>query len=137
MNDNDRVSEYFAEYIRRGFRNIFEEQRRIAANKIYGKQAYRTDGTRRSRSGRLMKALENPTFSLDGSGSTLSASVNYPTYLRFLDMKRLGNYRIYNRPIWGILYKQTFRDIRFEYRTWLEDFTQRALTQAFQSINSK
>lgn len=137
MNDNNRVSEYFTEHIRRGFRNIFEEQRRIAANKIYGKQAYRTDGTRRSRSGTLMKALESPSFSLDGSGSTLSASVKYPTYLRFLDMKRLGNYRIYNRPIWGILYKQTFRDIRYEYRVWLDDFTQRTLTQAFQPINSK
>lgn len=130
--DPDLVSKYFTEYIRRGFRNIFEEQRRIAANKIYGKQAYRTDGTKRSRSGRLQKALESPTLILDGSGSSLSAAVKYPTYLRFLDMKRLGNYRIYNRPIWGILYKQTFRDIRFEFRSWLENLVHNSISNSFQ-----
>lgn len=129
--DPDLVSKYFTEYIRRGFRNIFEEQRRIAANKIYGKQAYRTDGTKRSRSGRLQKALESPTLILDGSGSSLSASVKYPTYLRFLDMKRLGNYRIYNRPIWGILYKQTFRDIRFEFRSWLENLVHNTISNSY------
>ncbi len=130
--DPDIVSKYFTEYIRRGFRNIFEEQRRIAATKIYGKQAYRTDGSKRSRSGRLQKALESPTLILNGSGSSLSAAVKYPTYLRFLDMKRLGNYRIYNRPIWGILYKQTFRDIRFEFRSWLENLVHNSISNSFQ-----
>lgn len=132
IEDFDRVSKYFAEYIRRGFRNIFDEQRRIAAAKIYGKQAYRTDGTRRSRSGTLMKALESPSFSLDSSGSTLSASVEYPKYLRFLDMKRLGNYRIYNRPIWGILYKQTLRDIRYEYKDWCRQFMYNTISNIYQ-----
>jgi len=130
--DPDLVSKYFTEYIRRGFRNIFEEQRRIAANKIYGKQAYRTDGSKRSRSGRLQKALESPTLILDGSGSSLSAAVKYPTYIRFLDMKRLGNYRIYNRPIWGILYKQTFRDIRYEFHDWLKKFTTTTISNSYQ-----
>lgn len=130
--DPDLVSKYFTEYIRRGFRNIFEEQRRIAANKIYGKQAYRTVGSKRSRSGRLQKALESPTLILDGSGSSLSAAVKYPTYIRFLDMKRLGNYRIYNRPIWGILYKQTFRDIRYEFHDWLKKFTTTTISNSYQ-----
>jgi len=130
--DPDLVSKYFTEYIRRGFRNIFEEQRRIAANKIYGKQAYRTDGSKRSRSGRLQKALESPTLILDGSVSSLSAAVKYPTYIRFLDMKRLGNYRIYNRPIWGILYKQTFRDIRYEFHDWLKKFTTTTISNSYQ-----
>lgn len=119
MDDPDKIAKYFTEYVNRGFRRIFEEQRRIAAAKIYGKQAYRTDGTPRSRSGRLQQALASPTFSITGSGSGISAKAQYPTYLRFLDMKRLGNYRIYNRPVWGILYKETFNDIRFEFSAWL------------------
>lgn len=119
MDDPDKIAKYFTEYVNRGFRRIFEEQRRIAAAKIYGKQAYRTDGTPRSRSGRLQQALASPTFSITGSGSGISAKAQYPTYLRFLDMKRLGNYRIYNRPVWGILYKETFNDIRFELSAWL------------------
>lgn len=130
--DPNIISKYFSEYIRRGFNNIFAEQRRIAATRIYSTEAYRTDGTRRSRSGQLQKALENPVLILNGSGSSLSASVNYPTYLRFLDMKRLGNYRIYNRPIWGILYKETLQDIRYEFHDWLKKYMHDALTESFQ-----
>lgn len=121
MNPDDLVSKYFAAYIRKGFRKILAEQRIIAANKIYGKKAYYNNGSPRSRSGRLMKALQNPEMAIDTATAGITARINYPTYIRFLDMKRLGNYRIYNRPIWGILYKETFRDIRFEFRKWLDE----------------
>ncbi len=33
-------------------------------------------------------------------------------------MKLIGNYRIYNRPIWGIFYKETFNDIKYEFADW-------------------
>lgn len=130
MDDHDQIAKYFAEYVNRGFRRIFEEQRRIAAAKIYGKQAYRTDGTPRSRSGRLQQALASPTFSITGSG--ISAKAQYPTYLRFLDMKRLGNYRIYNRTVWGILYKETFNDIRFEFSAWLRKNLADSIRESYQ-----
>lgn len=132
MDDPDQIAKYFTEYVNRGFRRIFEEQRRIAAAKIYGKQAYRTDGTPRSRSGRLQQALASPTFSITGSGSGISAKAQYPTYLRFLDMKRLGNYRIYNRPVWGILYKETFNDIRFEFSAWLRKNLADSIRESYQ-----
>lgn len=132
MDDPDKIAKYFTEYVNRGFRRIFEEQRRIAAAKIYGKQAYRTDGTPRSRSGRLQQALASPTFSITGSGSGISAKAQYPTYLRFLDIKRLGNYRIYNRPVWGILYKETFNDIRFEFSAWLRKNLADSIRESYQ-----
>lgn len=132
MDDPDQIAKYFTEYVNRGFRRIFEEQRCIAAAKIYGKQAYRTDGTPRSRSGRLQQALASPTFSITGSGSGISAKAQYPTYLRFLDMKRLGNYRIYNRPVWGILYKETFNDIRFEFSAWLRKNLADSIRESYQ-----
>lgn len=132
MDDPDQIAKYFTEYVNRGFRRIFEEQRRIAAAKIYGKQAYRTDGTPRSRSGRLQQALASPTFSITGSSSGISAKAQYPTYLRFLDMKRLGNYRIYNRPVWGILYKETFNDIRFEFSAWLRKNLADSIRESYQ-----
>lgn len=132
MDDPDQIAKYFTEYVNRGFRRIFEEQRRIAAAKIYGKQAYRTDGTPRSRSGRLQQALASPTFSITGSGSGISAKAQYPTYLRFLDMKRLGNYRIYNRPVWGILYKETFNDIRFEFSACLRKNLADSIRESYQ-----
>lgn len=132
MDDHDQIAKYFTEYVNRGFRRIFEEQRRITAAKIYGKQAYRTDGTPRSRSGLLQQALASPTFSITGSGSSISAKAQYPTYLRFLDMKRLGNYRIYNRPVWGILYKETFNDIRFEFSAWLRKNLADSIRESYQ-----
>lgn len=132
MDDPDKIAKYFTEYVNRGFRRIFEKQRRIAAAKIYGKQAYRTDGTPQSRSGRLQQALASPTFSITGSGSGISAKAQYPTYLRFLDMKRLGNYRIYNRPVWGILYKETFNDIRFEFSAWLRKNLADSIRESYQ-----
>lgn len=132
MDDPDQIAKYFTEYVNRGFRRIFEEQRRIAAAKIYGKQAYRTDGTPRSRSGRLQQALASPTFSITGSGSGILANAQYPTYLRFLDMKRLGNYRIYNRPVWGILDKETFNDIRFEFSAWLRKNLADSIRESYQ-----
>lgn len=132
MDDPDKIAKYFTEYVNRGFRRIFEEQRRIAAAKIYGKQAYRTDGTPRSRSGRLQQALASPTFSITSTGSGISAKAQYPTYLRFLDMKRLGNYRIYNRPVWGILYKETFNDIRFEFSAWLRKNLADSIRESYQ-----
>ena len=132
MDDPDKVAKYFTEYVNRGFRRIFEEQRRIAAAKIYGKQAYRTDGTPRSRSGRLQQALASPTFSITGSGTGIPPNAQYPTYLRFLHMKRLGNYRIYNRPVWGILYKETFNDIRFEFSAWLRKNLADSIRESYQ-----
>lgn len=132
MNDDNSVAKYFAEYIRRGFRKIFAEQRMIAANKIYGKQAYTSDNRPRSRSGRLQKALESPSLNIVQGASGITAAVNYPTYIRFLDMKRLGNYRIYNRPIWGILYKETFRDIRYEFRQWLTNYLKTEISESYQ-----
>lgn len=130
--DPDILSKYFADYVRKGFNSIFQEQRRIAQSKIYSKQAYNTNGSPRSRSGCLQAALSSPSLSMTGAGSSLSAAVSYPTYIRFLDMKRLGNYKIYNRPIWGILYKQTFRDLKYEFGDWLKKFTQDSLTHALQ-----
>lgn len=119
MGDPDQVKRYLTEYVNRGFRKIFNEQRRIAAAKIYGRETRRSDGSPRSRSAALQDALASPRFNITGSGAGIEAVVTYPTSIRFLDMKRLGNYRIYNRPIWGILYKETFRDIRFEFEAWL------------------
>lgn len=133
MNIDRLVSWYFEEYVRRGFRSILNEQRAIAASKIYGKQAYDSNGSPRSRSGRLQQALESPVLDITARGAGISATVNYPTYIRFLDMKRIGNYRIYNRPIWGILYRETLRDIRYEFRQWLEENFSAEISEIYKS----
>ncbi len=131
--DRDGItSQYFAEHIRKGFRSIFAEQRAIAARKIYSREARTAEGYERSRSHVLEQSLQSPDFSITPAGGGIETRVNYPSYIRFLDMKRLGNYRIYNRPIWGILYKQTFQDIRFEFSDWLRRNFSEEIRQCFQ-----
>lgn len=125
---DDLRGQYFKEYLQKGFLRIFEEQRRIAAAKIYSRKSAR------SRSGALMNALRSPSWSISTAGAGVEARVDYPTYLRFLDMKRLGNYKIYNRPVWGILYKETFRDLKYEFRDWLTSQLHESLTDALNPL---
>ena len=36
-------------------------------------------------------------------------------------MKHLGNWRVYNRQVWGILYGHTLREIKYEWRQQIAD----------------
>lgn len=133
---------YFKELLQKGIRDIFEAQRLIANKRIYqsGHERVRTkrDGnTMQSRSGALMAALNNPKYLLSNDGDGIHAELAYPLYLRFLDMKRLGNWKIYNRQLWGILYKETFVQIRYGFSEWLAEFTRKTLTQSLQPLSSK
>lgn len=117
--------QYFRQQLERGIRNIFEKQKEIATARIYSKgrgdrHASRQGREYYDRSGSLLDSLTNPRYliSVDGSGVSLATSV--PTYIRFLDMRRLGNYHIYNRPIWGILYGETLQNVKYEFRDWLD-----------------
>ncbi|MDE5785364.1 MAG: hypothetical protein K2H98_02430 [Duncaniella sp.] len=132
MESANVVSKYFTEYVRKGFRNIFAEQRAIAARKIYDHEAITREGYPRSRSHELERALQSPRFDIRSAGSGITANASYPSYIRFLDMKRLGNYRIYNRPVWGVLYKETFQDIRYEFSDWLRRNFGEEIRKSFQ-----
>jgi hypothetical protein len=43
------------------------------------------------------------------------ATAQVPLYICFLDMKKHGNYQIYNRQLYGILYRQVLNRIRYGY----------------------
>lgn len=109
-------AQYFKEQAEKGIREIFARQREIASERIY-----RTQEGMKSRSGRLMESLTNPKYSVSTPGEGLQAETEVPTYIRFLDMKRYGNHRIYNRQIWGILYKETLQNIKYEFRDWIRE----------------
>lgn len=124
----------------KGIRDIFSAQRAIARSRIYQEGAERrvVHGSGRGvrgRSGRLMQALANPVYDVWRGESGVHAHIDYPIYIRFLDMKRHGNfkiYKIYNRQVWGILYGQTFQNIRYEFRSWVRDFLQTAISESYQ-----
>ncbi|MDE6380491.1 MAG: hypothetical protein K2L11_08465 [Muribaculaceae bacterium] len=35
------------------------------------------------------------------------------------DIKRLGNAKVYNKPVWDRMYDHTLQDIKYGYREWL------------------
>ncbi|MBE6305707.1 MAG: hypothetical protein E7082_07335 [Bacteroidales bacterium] len=121
---------YIQEHLERGFQKIFQKQLEIANELIYH------NSSKKSRhSGTLREALENPTYFIKATNHGFNVEARWPIYIRFLDMKKHGNYRIYNRQVWGILYKETFKNMRFEFSDWLHDFTQKTLKHAVQPLN--
>ncbi len=121
MDSLENLPQFVANYLRRrSFPRIYGEQKGIAQSRIYSRPAKRIDNNRpRSRSGVLMESLQSAPTTISTGAVGVEASMFYPYYIRFLDMKRLGNHKIYNRPIWGILYRQTFNDIKYDLQDWL------------------
>lgn len=128
--------QYFKQQVERGIREIFEAQRKIAASGTYRQgRALRTvqrkGGGLRQRSGTLLRALSSPSFNVVQRGEGVSATSTVPMYIRFLDMKENGNWKIYNRQVWGILYHEVRARIRYEF----EDFLEQQKKNLQQSIN--
>lgn len=121
MDSIDRIQRrYVVEQLRRGVADIFAAQLAIATRRIYAhgheRRTEQRDGAPlQSRSGALLDALTNPRYAVTEHG--IEATI--PLQLRFLDIKRLGNWQIYNRQVWGILYRETLQNIKYEYRDWL------------------
>lgn len=118
-------AQYFRQKLEKGIRDIFEAQRLIATERIYQSgndriREKRGGSTLQGRSGVLLEALTNPRYGITNDGEGVRTETTLPTYIRFLDMKRYGNYQIYNRQIWGILYKETLINTKYEFRDWLE-----------------
>ena len=60
-------------------------------------------------------------YSVIPDGEGVIAHSNLPLYTRFLDMKKHGNYQIYNRQIYGILYHDTLGKIKYEYQDYVRE----------------
>lgn len=126
------LSTYVKGHLERGFRRIIQEQRSIALQRIYAYPTYTRTGTERKRSGRLREFLSSPSAAITAMSSAIQGRIYYPVYIRFLDMKKNGNHKIYNRPIWGILYKQTLKDIRYEFTEEIQALIAESLRAAIE-----
>ena len=63
--------------------------------------------------GRLKSVLENNRVVLSSSGGDFESVNKVPVYIRFLDMKKFGNNRIYNAVVYGIIGSGLFRKIKY------------------------
>ena len=138
MEDEIIPTDDLIKILEKGFHDIYEAQRLIATERIYQTGHLRTrkkgaGNALHGRSGKLMDSINNPRYLLAGNSYGINGQLNYPIYIRFLDMKRLGNWKIYNRQIWGILYSETFVEMKYHYYAWLRDFTLRTLQHTYNS----
>lgn len=132
--------EFVRKILERDVRNIYKAQQKIIGERIWheGRNLKAVDRKIdiRRRTGRLENALSNPDFYLKSSGETFEVAANYPIYIRFLDMRRKKDLRIYNRQIWGILYNNSMKEIKFEYGKEIADKVGDALRAAFPGSDS-
>lgn len=133
---------YFKETLSRDINDIFQAQLDIATKRIYraGRKRQKFQGlgsTVQGRSGKLKEALSNKEFTFYDTEEGVIASTSLPTYIRFLDMKKKGNFQIYNRQIWGILYNNALKDIRHDYSKETRDRIRLQLEEAFPGEHSK
>ena len=103
VTDNLIRDEFFRRTLARDFQTIFQAQLSIAEKDIYG------DHPNSRQTGQLRRFLQ----SAQANASKDGAMVEYPKYIRFLDMKKKGNYRIYNRQLWGVIYNETLPELKY------------------------
>lgn len=146
MNEDLIKQEFIRERIEKDIRAIFEAQLLIARERIYtrtryskeGRSFYQEQGTGATleRDSLLLKALETPQYKIEASGNGIISTSNIPMYMRFMDMKRVGNWQIYNRQVWGILYNNTINVIRYEYGKQVRDQIYARLANAFSGTSA-
>jgi hypothetical protein len=116
------------QHIQRGIRDIFNAQLQIAEQRIYGFN--RRPELISRRTGNLRQSLAAARHSVSHGGQQLTATAQVPLYIRFLDMKKHGNYKIYNRQIYGILYNRVLNRIRYGYTDEIAQQIRERLIQA-------
>jgi len=148
ISDNITKQDFIIQVLERDIRNIYKAQLVIAQQNIYisGKELKETKrrGAKiRVRSGALLKSLENPDFMIQAQGEKFIVSAGIVKHMRFLDMKRISskgkeydNWKIYNRQVWGILYNNALKDIKYNYGKEIADRVSEALHEAFPGEHS-
>jgi len=136
ISDNITKQDFIVQILERDVRNIYKAQLVIAQQNIYlsGKQlkVTRRRGAKIGvRSGALLKSLENPDFLIQAQGDKFIVSAGIVRHMRFIDMKKFGNRKIYNRQVWGILYNNALKDIKFNYGQAISDVVGEKLREAF------
>lgn len=147
MNEDLIKQEFIRERVEKDIRAIFEAQLLIARERIYTRTKYSKEGrsfyqeqgagATLDRDSLLLKALETPQYKIEASGNGIISTSNIPMYMRFMDMKRVGNWQIYNRQVWGILYNNTINAIRYEYGKQVRDQIYARLANAFSGTSAE
>lgn len=135
-------SQFIVEILNRDVANIYKAQQLIAEENTRlqgaGLKAVKRSGKKiGERSGRLRESLRNPKYTVAGVDGKFQVQAYIPLHIRFLDMRSKGNWMIYNRPVWGILYRNSLLDIKYRYGDHIHDLVGNALREAFGSARQE
>ena len=130
-----------AEFIRiildRDTRNIHHAQSMILASNINIDAKTLSITKKRKSNNRnylnVQRELATPNYAIRSQGSQFLLRASMPVDLRFWDMRRKQDMRIYNRIVWGVLYNNAYPDIRFRYGEEIQDKAGNALRKPFNS----
>ena len=146
MNEDLIKQEFIREKVEKDIRAIFEAQLLIARERVYTRTRYSKEGRSfyqkkgfgetLDRDSLLLKALESPQYKIEASGNGIISTSNIPLYMRLMDMKRVGNWQIYNRQVWGILYNNTINAVRYEYGKEVRERIYKQLQEMFPGEHS-
>lgn len=136
--DQMTKTEFVVQVLNRDVRNIYKAHQLIAEKNIrlQGKdlkEKKRQGAKIGSKSGHLLESLQNPNYSVTAIDGQFQVQAYIPLYLRFFDMKHLGNWMIYNRQVWGILYNNSRVDIKYGYGDQIRDIVGESLRRAFEN----
>src|SRR5690554_3062598 len=137
VTENLTKTQFIVDILNRDVSNIYQAMRLIAekSTRLEGramKEKKRKDKIG-VRTGTLLKSVQNPDFTIAGINGSFQVNAYIPLHMRFLDMKEKGNWMIYNRQVWGILYNNSLRDLKYGYGEEIRDLVGTALAQAFSS----
>lgn len=113
--------------------------------KIYSTQENVVRNNLQRRTGRLMTVLSAHQFESQETQTSQKVFVRLLPYLRFLDMQyrarndriakfKRRNLALYNRVVWGVLYHETFPELRFGFTNEVRDGIRKMLEK---SLNPK
>ena len=124
MISEDLVKQRFVHYtISQGINLIYETQENVVRTYL------------NTRSGKLLGSLQRRPFTIQESEGKQEYFIRIFPYLRYLDIRyRRGNVRsnlaLYNRTVWGVLYHETFPELRYGYNEAIRTSIRKELEQA-------
>jgi hypothetical protein len=142
ITDNITKQQFIIQVLERDIKRIFAAELAIARENIYvsGKELKVTKRKGKKigvRSGALLESLQNPDYIIHTQGEKFIISSGIVKHMRFIDMIKYGNRKIYNRQVWGILYNNSLKDIRFNYGNAIANSVLDDLVEAFGKPGTK
>ena len=124
-------NKFIADVMSQGINKIYETQENVVRTYL------------NTRSGDLIAHLQRRPFTSEGTDNNQVYYMRIFPYLRFLDINyRRGSDRIsrhirsnlalYNRVVWGVLYHETFPEIKYGYTQEIRSSIRQELEQALE-----